>query len=78
MTEIKARVPVVDVPDDKSLGSGDKAPKYSWRDGVSFDGDYSGDGDPIVRFRVREGADGDKFAADLASDPDVEILGRSK
>jgi hypothetical protein len=72
MTEIKARVPVVEVPDDKSLGSGDKAPKYSWCDGVSFDGDYSGDGDPIVRFRVGESVDDDQFAADLASDPDVQ------
>jgi hypothetical protein len=77
MTEIKARVPIVDKPNSETeLGDGGKMPKYGWRDGVSFDGDYTGDGDPIVWFRVGEGADGDKFAADLASDPDVQILGR--
>jgi hypothetical protein len=77
MTEIKARVPMVDVPDDRSLGTDDKAPKYSWRDDISFDSDYSGDGDPIVRFQVGEGVNGDQFAADLAIDPDVKILGQT-
>jgi hypothetical protein len=77
MTEIKARVPMVEAPDDRSLGSGDKAPKYSWRDDISFDGDYTGEGDPIIWFLVGEGVNGDQFAADLAIDPDVKILGQT-
>jgi hypothetical protein len=78
MTEIKARVPVVEKPDGIGNPTGGKSPKYGWRDGVSFDGDYTGDGDAIVWFRLGESVDGDKFAADLASDPDVQILGRSE